>query len=99
MLRIHDAMANSKKIIINAISFIDLQHKLAKRPSWRILEISRLNFGFKAILQKKTTEERRRPPDTASPSRFNKQGHRNPSSIFSLTEKASPILRLIVTVL
>jgi hypothetical protein len=66
MLRIHDAMANSKKIIINAISFIDLQLKLAKRPSWRILEISRLNFGFKAILQKKTTEERRRPPDTAS---------------------------------
>jgi hypothetical protein len=46
-------MANSKKIIINAISFIDLQLKLAKHPSWRILEISRLNFGFKVVLQKK----------------------------------------------
>jgi hypothetical protein len=54
MLRIHDAMANSKKIIINAISFIDLQLKLTKHPSWRILEISRLNFGFKVVLQKKT---------------------------------------------
>jgi hypothetical protein len=53
MLPIHDAMANNKKIIINAISFIDLQLKLAKHPSWRILEISRLNFGFKVVLQKK----------------------------------------------
>jgi hypothetical protein len=53
MLPIHDAMANNKKIIINAISFIDLQLKLAKHPRWRILEISRLNFSFEVVLQKK----------------------------------------------
>jgi hypothetical protein len=61
MLPIHDAMANNKKIIINAISFIDLQLKLAKHPSWRILEISRLHFGFKVVLQKQ-------PPKTGGAS-------------------------------
>jgi hypothetical protein len=61
MLRIHDAMANSKKIIINAISFIDLQLKLAQHPSWRILEISRLNFGFWVVLQKNGAAARIQP--------------------------------------
>jgi hypothetical protein len=45
--------AKHKKVAIEARSLLDLQLKLAKRPSWRILEISRLNFGFKVILQKK----------------------------------------------
>jgi hypothetical protein len=66
MLPIHDAMANSKKITINAISFIDLQLKLAKHPSWRILEISRCNFGFKIIFQRKAKADRRPLADDVS---------------------------------
>ena len=53
-------MGKSKKIIINAISFIDLQLKLAKHPNWRILEISRLNLGFKIIFQRTAKEEQQR---------------------------------------
>ena len=45
-------MVKHRKITINAVSFMDLQLKLAKHPNWRILEISRLKFGFKIILQK-----------------------------------------------
>jgi len=37
-------MVKHKKTTINAVSFIDLQLKLAKHPNWRILEISRLNL-------------------------------------------------------
>ena len=48
----------TKRITINAVSLIDLQLKLAKRENWRILEISRLNFGFKIIFQR-TAKERR----------------------------------------
>jgi hypothetical protein len=56
-------MGKSKKIIINAISFIDLQLKLAKHPNWRILEISRLNPGFKIIFQRTTKETQQRLPE------------------------------------
>jgi hypothetical protein len=45
--------AMHKKVALEACSLLDLQLKLAKHPSWRILEISRLSVGFKAILQKK----------------------------------------------
>jgi hypothetical protein len=59
-------MGEQKKVALEARSLLDLQIKLAKHPSWRILEISRLNFGFKVVLQKKTTEERRRLSDDVS---------------------------------
>jgi hypothetical protein len=59
-------MGEQKKVALEARSLLDLQIKLAKHPSWRILEISRLNFGFKVVLQKKTAEERRRLPDDVS---------------------------------
>jgi hypothetical protein len=52
-------MVKPKKITMNAVSFIDLQLELTKHPTWRILEISRLNFGFKVILQKTTKEDPR----------------------------------------
>ena len=58
MPRNHDATAKRKKIAIEALSLLDLQLKLAQHPSWRILEISRLKFGFKIILQKKAKEHR-----------------------------------------
>jgi hypothetical protein len=58
---IHVAMPTSKQITINATSFIDLQLKLTKHANWRILEISRWNFGFKVVLQRRTTGARRRP--------------------------------------
>jgi hypothetical protein len=53
-------MARSKpnKIAVEALSLLDLQLKLSQHPSWRILEISRLKFGFKIILQKKAKEHR-----------------------------------------
>jgi hypothetical protein len=43
-------MGEQKKVALEARSLLDLQIKLAKHPSWRILEISRLNFGFKVVL-------------------------------------------------
>ena len=49
----------TKRITINAVSLIDLQLKLAQRENWRILEISRLNFGFKIIFQRRAKEGRR----------------------------------------
>jgi hypothetical protein len=64
MLPIHDDMGKSKKIIINGVSFIDLQLKLAKHPTWRILEISRLNFGFKIIFQRTAKEKQQCLRDT-----------------------------------
>jgi len=53
-------MVKHNKITINAVSFIDLQLKLAKHPNWRILEISRLNFGFKIIFQRTAKEKQQR---------------------------------------
>jgi hypothetical protein len=53
-------MVKHNKIAINAVSFIDLQLKLAKHPNWRILEISRLNFGFKIIFQRTAKEKQQR---------------------------------------
>ena len=53
-------MVKHNKITINAVSFIDLQLKLAKHPNWRILEISRLNFGFKIIFQRIAKEKQQR---------------------------------------
>ena len=47
------AMAKSSKTTINAVSLIDLQLKLVKHPNWRILEISRLGFGFRIIFQRR----------------------------------------------
>ena len=44
--------SNPNKIAIQALSLLDLQLKLSKHPSGRILEIPRLKFGFKIILQK-----------------------------------------------
>jgi hypothetical protein len=52
------ARPSTRKIAIEALSLLDLQLKLAKHPRWRILEISRLKFGFKIILQRKTQEHR-----------------------------------------
>jgi hypothetical protein len=49
---------STKTIAIKALSLLDLQLKLAQHPSWRILEISRLKFGFKIILQRKAKEHR-----------------------------------------
>ena len=46
-------MTHSNKITINAVSLIDLQLKLVKHPNWRILEISRLGFGFRIIFQRR----------------------------------------------
>lgn len=60
MLPTHDDMRKSKKITINAVSFIDLQLKLAKHANWRILEISRLNLGFKIIFQRTAKETQQR---------------------------------------
>jgi hypothetical protein len=71
--------AKHKKVAIETRSLAELQLKLAKHPSWRILEISRLTFGFKAILQKKTTAERTAEP--SPPSTFNTQGCRNTTLI------------------
>jgi hypothetical protein len=56
-------MVKHKKITLNAVSFIDLQLKLTKHPNWRILEISRLNFGFKVVLQRTAKEKPRRLPE------------------------------------
>jgi hypothetical protein len=56
-------MVKHKTITLNAVSYIDLQLKLTKHPNWRILEISRLNFGFKVILQKTAREKPRRRPE------------------------------------
>jgi hypothetical protein len=53
------ALPSTKKIAIEALSLLDLQLKLAKHPDWRILEISRLNFGFKIICQRTAKEHRR----------------------------------------
>jgi hypothetical protein len=64
--RSRNVAAKHKKIAIEARSLLDLQLKLAKHPSWRILEISRLNFGFKVVLQKKPIEDRRRLSDDVS---------------------------------
>jgi hypothetical protein len=52
------ARSNPSKITLEALSLLDLQLKLSQHPSWRILEISRLKFGFKVILQKKVKEYR-----------------------------------------
>src|SRR5262245_12870897 len=57
-------MAKSRKTIINAVSLVDLQLKLVKHPNWRILEISRLNFGFKIIFQRRA----QKPPQYLSAS-------------------------------
>jgi len=46
------------KIALEALSLLDLQLKLSRHPSSRILEISRLKFGFKVILQKKAIAHR-----------------------------------------
>jgi len=50
----YSGMAKSRKTTINAVSLIDLQLKLVKHPNWRILEISRLGFGFRIIFQRRT---------------------------------------------
>ena len=55
------ARSNPSKIALEALSLLDLQLKLSQHPSWRILEISRLKFGFKVILQK-----RRKNPGSTS---------------------------------
>ena len=60
ILAIYDGMVKHNKIAINAVSFIDLQLKLAKHPNWRILEISRLNFGFKIIFERTAKEKQQR---------------------------------------
>jgi hypothetical protein len=52
------ARSNPNKIALEALSLLDLQLKLSKHPSWRILEISRLKFGFKMILQKRAKDYR-----------------------------------------
>ena len=52
------ALSKPNKIAVEALSLLDLQLKLSQHPSWRILEISRLKFGFKIILQKKVKEHR-----------------------------------------
>jgi hypothetical protein len=52
------ARSNPSKIALEALSLLDLQLKLSQHSSWRILEISRLKFGFKIILQKKAKEPR-----------------------------------------
>ena len=57
-----DIAANYKKVVIEARSLLDLQLKLAKHPNWRILEISRLNFGFKLIAQRKPKESQQPVP-------------------------------------
>jgi hypothetical protein len=77
-------MTHSKKITINAVSFIDLQLKLMKHPHWRILEISRLNFGFKINFQKTAKEQRRHLSDAVihlPTERRNSIGHRSSSSL------------------
>jgi hypothetical protein len=56
-------MVKHKKIAITAGSFMDLQLKLAKHANWRILDISRLNPGFKIIFQRTAKEHRRHLPD------------------------------------
>jgi len=53
-------MVKHKKITITAVSFMDLQLKLAKHANWRILEISGLNFGFKIIFQRTAKEKQQR---------------------------------------
>jgi len=59
-------MAESKKTTMNAVSLVDLQLKLAKHPNWRILEISRLNFGFKIIFQRKAKKRPQYLPDSST---------------------------------
>jgi hypothetical protein len=54
-------MARSKpnKVALEALSLLDLQLKLSQHPSWRILEISRLKFGFRIILRRKAKERQK----------------------------------------
>ena len=59
-------MAKSSKTTINAVSLIDLQLKLVKHPNWRILEISRLNLGFKIIFQRTAKETQQRLTETVA---------------------------------
>jgi hypothetical protein len=69
-LAIHGGMTKSRKTTIKAVSLIDLQLKLAKHPNWRVLEISRLGFGFKIIFQRTAQERPQYLPDNSSQMSF-----------------------------
>jgi hypothetical protein len=75
-------MVKHRKITINAVSFMDLQLKLAKHPNWRILEISRLNFGFKIIFQRTAKEKQQGLPEAVP--------LRAPTSMNFITRRKSP---------
>jgi hypothetical protein len=62
----YSGMAKSRKTTINAVSLIDLQLKLVKHPNWRILEISRLRFGFKIIFKRRAKKPPHYLPDSST---------------------------------
>ena len=64
-LVIHRGMTKNRKTTIKAVSLIDLQLKLAKHPNWRVLEISRLGFGFKIIFQRRAEKRSQYLPDNS----------------------------------
>jgi hypothetical protein len=78
-------MVKHKKITITAVSFMDLQLKLPKHANWRILEISRLNFGFKIIFQRTAMEQQRHLPDAVIQLPSKKEGFHRPSELSPFT--------------
>jgi hypothetical protein len=65
-LAIHGGMTKSRKTTIKAVSLIDLQLKLAKHHNWRVLEISRLGFGFKIVFQRRVEKRPQYVPTSFS---------------------------------
>jgi len=64
-LAIYGGMTKSRKTTIKAVSLIDLQLKLAKHHNWRVLEISRLGFGFKIVFQQRVEKRPQYLPDNS----------------------------------